>query len=170
MTVLVLVVIGESLSRSLRDLLSLRGYQAVDTPLLEETELFLRKSGGELAGIEFGDPIKPYAAVWLHATGFNAMTYQSLLAPLGLRARIAALDMRGHGRSTLPAKPRSLKSWSRFRDDVIEWLEKEAPHGVVLGGHSMGGLFLSSLLDKYVFALNISRKKDLPALCPEYRF
>tara|TARA_R110000787_G_scaffold20114_8_gene59877 strand:- start:13355 stop:14335 length:981 start_codon:yes stop_codon:yes gene_type:complete len=97
------------------------------------------KSGGELAGIEFGDPIKPYAAVWLHATGFNAMTYQSLLAPLGLRARIAALDMRGHGRSTLPAKPRSLKSWSRFRDDVIEWLEKEAPHGVVLGGHSMGG-------------------------------
>ncbi|WP_341197762.1 alpha/beta hydrolase [Hyphomonas chukchiensis] len=97
------------------------------------------KAGGELVGIEFGDPIKPYAAVWLHATGFNAMTYQSLLAPLGLRARIAALDMRGHGRTTLAAKPRSLKSWSRFRDDVIEWLEKEAPHGVVLGGHSMGG-------------------------------
>ena len=56
-----------------------------------------------MAGIEFGDPIKPYAAVWLHATGFNAMTYQSILAPLGLRARVAALDMRGHGRSTLPA-------------------------------------------------------------------
>lgn len=97
------------------------------------------KSGGEIAGIEFGDPIKPYAAVWLHATGFNAMTYQSLLAPLGLRARVAALDMRGHGRSTLPAKPRSLASWNRFRDDVIEWLDKEAPQGVVLGGHSMGG-------------------------------
>tara|TARA_R110002094_G_scaffold171900_2_gene153690 strand:- start:2628 stop:3608 length:981 start_codon:yes stop_codon:yes gene_type:complete len=97
------------------------------------------KSGGEIAGIEFGDPIKPYAALWLHATGFNAMTYQSLLAPLGLRARVAALDMRGHGRSTLAAKPRSLASWKRYRDDVIEWLEKEAPQGVVLGGHSMGG-------------------------------
>ena len=83
------------------------------------------KSGGEIAGIEFGDPIKPYAAIWLHATGFNAMTYQSLLAPLGLRARVAALDMRGHGRSTLPAKPRSLASWNRFRDDVIEWLEND---------------------------------------------
>ena len=48
----------ESLSRSLRDLLSLRGYQAVDTPLLEETELFLRKSGGELAAqmYSFNDP------------------------------------------------------------------------------------------------------------------
>lgn len=95
------------------------------------------KSGGEMAGIEFGDPIKPYAAVWLHATGFNAMTYQSMLAPLGLRARVAALDMRGHGRSSLPAK--GLSSWKKYRDDVIAFLEEEAPQGVVLGGHSMGG-------------------------------
>ena len=50
------------------------------------------KSGGEMTGIEFGDPIKPFAAIWIHATGFNAMTYQSLLAPLGLRARIGALE------------------------------------------------------------------------------
>ena len=96
------------------------------------------KSGGEMAGIEFGDPIKPFAAIWLHATGFNAMTYQSLLAPLGLRARIGALDLRGHGRTTLPKKV-SLASWNRYRDDVIEFLEKEAPQGVVLAGHSMGG-------------------------------
>ena len=96
------------------------------------------KTGGKLAGIEFGDPIKPFAAVWIHATGFNAMTYQSLLAPLGLRQRVAALDMRGHGYSTMQAKPGRMKSWHRYRDDVIEWLEKEAPHGVVLSGHSMG--------------------------------
>lgn len=97
------------------------------------------KTGGDIAGIEFGDPIKQYACVWLHATGFNSMTYQSMLAPLGLRARIAALDMRGHGKSTLKAKPSKLGSWKRYRDDVIEWLEAEAPQGVVLGGHSMGG-------------------------------
>jgi pimeloyl-ACP methyl ester carboxylesterase len=96
------------------------------------------KAGGEIAGIEFGDPIKPFAAVWLHATGFNAMTYQSMLAPLGLRARVAALDLRGHGRSSMPAKT-SFSSWNRYRDDVIEWLQREAPQGVVLGGHSMGG-------------------------------
>ncbi|WP_291062027.1 alpha/beta hydrolase [Hyphomonas sp.] len=96
------------------------------------------KTGGEMAGIEFGDPIKPYAAVWLHATGFNAMTYQSMLAPLGLRARVAALDLRGHGRSTLPTKG-PLASWNKYRDDVIAFLDEEAPHGVVLGGHSMGG-------------------------------
>lgn len=96
------------------------------------------KSGGEMTGIEFGDPIKPFAAIWIHATGFNAMTYQSLLAPLGLRARIGALDMRGHGRTTIPTRG-GLASWNRYRDDVIEFLEKEAPQGVVLGGHSMGG-------------------------------
>lgn len=94
--------------------------------------------GGEMAGIEFGDPVKPFAAIWLHATGFNAMTYQSLLAPLGLRARIGALDLRGHGRTTLPLRG-GLASWNRYRDDVIEFLENEAPQGVVLGGHSMGG-------------------------------
>lgn len=93
---------------------------------------------GEFAGLEFGDPIKDFSAVFLHATGFNAMTYQSMLAPLGLRARIGALDLRGHGRSKLKTFPR-MASWNRHRDDVIHWLEQHAPQGVVLGGHSMGG-------------------------------
>ncbi|MCI4644527.1 MAG: alpha/beta hydrolase [Hyphomonadaceae bacterium] len=93
---------------------------------------------GEIAGVEFGDPVKSFAALWLHATGFNAMTYQSILAPLGLRARVAALDLRGHGRTRLPASPGKLNSWARYRDDVIAWLDQQAPGGLVLGGHSMG--------------------------------
>ena len=42
----------------LRQLLFLHGYDAIDVPLLEETELFLRKSGGELAArlYSFTDP------------------------------------------------------------------------------------------------------------------
>jgi len=95
--------------------------------------------GGEIAGVEFGDPVKPFAALWLHATGFNAVTYQSILAPLGLRARVAAIDLRGHGHTSLPSKPSSLRSWKTYRDDVIAWIEKHAPGGIVLGGHSMGG-------------------------------
>lgn len=94
---------------------------------------------GDLAALEFGDPAKKLAAVWLHATGFNAMTYQSILAPLGLRTKIHALDLRGHGRSTLTARPQKLKSWKRYRDDVLAFLDREAPvNPVVLGGHSMG--------------------------------
>lgn len=94
---------------------------------------------GDMAALEFGDPAARLAAVWLHATGFNAMTYQSILAPLGLRTKIHALDLRGHGRSTLQAKPGNLKSWRRYRDDVIAFLDRESPtRPVVLGGHSMG--------------------------------
>ena len=94
---------------------------------------------GDMAALEFGDPAKKLAALWIHATGFNAMTYQSILAPLGLRTKVQAVDLRGHGRSTLPAKPSSLKSWKRYRDDVIAYLDREAPvNKVVLAGHSMG--------------------------------
>jgi pimeloyl-ACP methyl ester carboxylesterase len=93
---------------------------------------------GETAGIAFGDPVRPIDVLFLHATGFNAITYQSILEPLGTRMHAAAVDMRGHGRSRLPANPKKLKSWNRFRDDVIQILEKTAPEGAVLGGHSMG--------------------------------
>ena len=50
--------IRESLRRRLTALLNRHGYQPLDTPLLEPTELFLRKSGGELASqlFSFSDP------------------------------------------------------------------------------------------------------------------
>ena len=48
----------DQLQRRLTDLLSSYGYRGLDTPLLEPTELFLRKSGGELASqlFSFTDP------------------------------------------------------------------------------------------------------------------
>lgn len=94
---------------------------------------------GQTAGIAFGDPVRPIEVLFLHATGFNAVTYQSLLEPLGGQMHVAAIDLRGHGRTKLPAKPGRMKSWNRFRDDVIQVLEKVSPKGAVLGGHSMGG-------------------------------
>ncbi|MDZ4761303.1 MAG: alpha/beta hydrolase [Alphaproteobacteria bacterium] len=93
---------------------------------------------GEIAGIAFGDPVKPIEVLFLHATGFNAITYQSLLEPLGGQAHCAALDFRGHGRTKLPARSSGMKSWNRFRDDVIQFLEQTSPGGAVIGGHSMG--------------------------------
>ena len=49
----------DSLQRRLTALLHRHGYQPLDTPLLEPTELFLRKSGGELASqlFSFSDPV-----------------------------------------------------------------------------------------------------------------
>ena len=39
----------DRLVRGLAELFARRGYEPVDTPLLEETELFIRKSGGDLS-------------------------------------------------------------------------------------------------------------------------
>ncbi|MGB3626316.1 MAG: alpha/beta hydrolase [Henriciella sp.] len=100
---------------------------------------FTEFADGDMQAIEFGNPALEMAALWLHATGFNAMTYQSLLAPLGLRTKVTALDMRGHGRTTRTADPGKMKSWHRHRDDVIEFLDRNATRPVVLAGHSMGG-------------------------------
>ena len=90
-----------------------------------------------MAAIAFG-PEKPTPdIVFLHATGFNARTYRTLLAPLGERFSVLALDARGHGLTTLPAKMFGYTSWRRHRDDLIAVLENfTAP--VTLAGHSMG--------------------------------
>lgn len=94
--------------------------------------------GGQLSGIAFGDPVRPVDALFLHANGFNAITYQSILAPLGLRAHVAALDLRGHGRSKAPANPAQHVGWNIYRDDIIAAIEQLAPNGTVVAGHSMG--------------------------------
>ena len=94
--------------------------------------------GGQLAGVAYGDPVRPVDSLFLHANGFNAMTYQSILAPLGHRAHVAGIDLRGHGRSTAPAIPAKLHSWNQYRDDVIAAIKQLSPEGTVLAGHSMG--------------------------------
>jgi pimeloyl-ACP methyl ester carboxylesterase len=93
--------------------------------------------GGRMAGISFGVEKATPDIVFLHATSFNARTYRTLLAPLGDRFHVLALDARGHGRTTLPARLFGYTSWRLHRDDVIAVLEHFiAP--VTLAGHSMG--------------------------------
>lgn len=98
---------------------------------------------GVMAGLDFGDSARPHDLVFVHANGFNAKTYQTLLAPLAARLRILAVDLRGHGRSQLPTKMQGRRSWRDLGDDVAE-LAAKLGHPVWLAGHSMGGT--SSLL------------------------
>src|SRR6476661_9165210 len=71
-----------------------------------------------------------------HANGFNAETYRGLLSPLSDRFHIMACDARGHGRSTLPATPGLARGWTIFRDDLVGVLDRIAPDGAILAGHS----------------------------------
>ncbi|MHB8528473.1 MAG: alpha/beta fold hydrolase [Caulobacteraceae bacterium] len=76
--------------------------------------------------------------VFSHATGFNALTYRAVLAPLARRRRILVLDQRGHGSTSLPADPAGRVDWLDFRDDLLALSRVLGLKGVVLSGHSMG--------------------------------
>lgn len=95
--------------------------------------------GGTIAGLEFGPADRPLDVLFLHATGFNAGTYAHILAPLGDRLRVLAVDQRGHGRTTLPAEPWAYDAWIVYRDDILALLDALGETPAVMSGHSMGG-------------------------------
>lgn len=95
--------------------------------------------GGQMAAVAFGDSSsRPADVLFLHATGFNGLSYRQLLEPLG-QLGVIAPDLRGHGRTTLPAGTLDYPGWTRHRDDVIALIEK-LETAVVLAGHSMGAI------------------------------
>lgn len=98
-----------------------------------------RAGKGEMAALDFGPETRPVDVVFLHANGFNALTYRSILGPLAAGLRVLAVDQRGHGASRLAAKPEGRRSWKDFRDDLIALLDALDQPPVVLSGHSMGG-------------------------------
>ena len=94
---------------------------------------------GELAAIEMGDAARPIDIVFMHANGFNALTYRNTLAPLADRLRILAVDQQGHGLSPQRVPSESRTSWLGYRDDLVALLDQLDGQPVILAGHSMGG-------------------------------
>lgn len=96
-----------------------------------------RFADGETSYLEWGGPAGAPLLVFLHANGFNAETYKSILAPLADRFRIVAPDHRGHGLTTR-ALPAGGPRWELVRDDAIEFIRTLGVTPSVLAGHSMG--------------------------------
>ncbi|TGD98267.1 alpha/beta fold hydrolase [Methylobacterium nonmethylotrophicum] len=109
-----------------------------DTGLVRRTIEIGDPSGGRLAALEFGPAERPLDALLLHANGFNARTYRSLLEPLA-DLHVLAYDHRGHGRTTLPAEPAGRTDWWDVTNDLIALLDRLEAGPLVLIGHSMGG-------------------------------
>lgn len=97
-----------------------------------------RGGEGAISVLEFGDPDRPVDLVFVHANGFNALTYRTLLAPLSGGLRIWAPDLRGHGGTTLPTGIGGRRDWHDHRDDLVALLDVLDGPPVVLAGHSMG--------------------------------
>lgn len=98
-----------------------------------------RRGEGQMRVLDFGDPKRPVDIVFVHANGFNALTYRTLLAPLSGSLRIWAPDLRGHGATTLPTEAVGRRDWHDHRDDLVALLDALDGPPVVLAGHSMGG-------------------------------
>lgn len=81
--------------------------------------------------------------LFCHATGFCASAYKQMLGSIAGRFDIYALDMRGHGRTRLPADPARLRSWDVYAGDVAAFLDREQREGWTLAGHSMGGVVVT---------------------------
>ena len=98
-----------------------------------------RDGNGEMAALDFGDPKRPIDIVFVHANGFNARTYRTILQPLARDLRILAPDLRGHGRTLLPLHAAGRRSWRDLCDDLTALLETLDGPPATLAGHSMGG-------------------------------
>ncbi|WP_439636888.1 alpha/beta fold hydrolase [Oceanicaulis sp.] len=92
---------------------------------------------GMMAAWRWPNPGAPIL-VFAHANGFNGGAYRQLLQPLSERFEIIAPDLRGHGRTTLPADPATHTSWDIYARDLLALYDRLDRRPALLAGHSMG--------------------------------
>ena len=92
---------------------------------------------GVMAAWRWPNPGAPLL-VFAHANGFNGGVYRQVLTPLADRFEIIAPDLRGHGRTTLPAHPASHHSWNVYARDLLAFYAQLDRTPALLAGHSMG--------------------------------
>lgn len=134
---------------------------------MQAVRLEIPMAGGHAAALHWRGPDRPRAAPihFAHANGFNAETYRSVLSPLAQRGPVYASDLRGHGRSRLPATPDLMTSWKLYAEDIVAVLERLPGGPFVLGGHSMGGtasLIVAATRPDLVKALVLAEPVILP--------
>ena len=78
------------------------------------------------------------AVHFAHANGFNALAYRTLFDELSLFMRVHAIDLRGHGQTTLASNPKGLKSWQVHADDIVRTIQEIDGKPRILAGHSIG--------------------------------
>lgn len=96
---------------------------------------------GAIAALAWPAPGCP-RLVAAHGNGFNATSLKPMLSALAGRFDIIAVDLRGHGRTTLPADPRSHHGWDIYADDILHVLAALNRPADLLAGHSMGAVSL----------------------------
>lgn len=92
---------------------------------------------GEMALLTWPKPGAP-RLVFAHANGFCASAYRQMLGRLADFFDIVAPDLRGHGRSALPAHPSTHRSWDIYARDLVALNAALDRPADLAAGHSMG--------------------------------
>ena len=93
---------------------------------------------GRMALLRWPAPERP-RLVFAHANGFCASAYTAMLTRLAGRFDIVAMDLRGHGRTSLPADPATHTGWDIYADDIAAVCTRLDRAADLMAGHSMGG-------------------------------
>ncbi|MCB2111930.1 MAG: alpha/beta hydrolase [Parvularculaceae bacterium] len=104
--------------------------------------IFIALRDGEIAIRRYGRRGAP-RFLFAHANGFCASAYRQVFAAMGDRFDIYAVDLRGHGRSRLPADPLTHRSMAAYGKDVAQLLDALGDDGEgawTLAGHSLGAV------------------------------
>ncbi|MGM0451459.1 MAG: alpha/beta fold hydrolase [Pseudomonadota bacterium] len=112
------------------------------TPV-EPEELTLEVPAGSLGALAWGDPSEPLV-IALHGWLDNAASFSRLGPALARDYRVVAVDLPGHGRS-FHRPPGATYELLDYVRDLALLLDRVAPDGAVLLGHSLGGIIASLL-------------------------
>lgn len=107
-----------------------------------ESRTFKTPDGAAAAWVWPGDGAR--RLLFAHANGFNAFTYQRMLSALNALTgvEIVAVDLRGHGSTTLPADPEHHRGWDVYARDLSHLMDQLDDVPLTLAGHSMGAASL----------------------------
>ncbi len=106
------------------------------------SRISIERPDGVIAGWRWqNDGASPL--LFCHATGFCASAYKQMLQHLSGRFDVFALDMRGHGKTTLPTEIGRFRSWDVYAADISAVLDQYAKTGWTLAGHSMGAIVVT---------------------------
>lgn len=94
---------------------------------------------GEIAGWRWRRDGAP-RLLFCHANGFCASAYRVVLGAVAVAADVWAIDLRGHGRTSLPADPAALRNWEVFGRDIGAFLDRAGGGAWRLAGHSLGAV------------------------------
>jgi len=109
-----------------------------DSRLAPPTQVHVdRGRSTRIAALDWGGPGP--AVVLLHPNGFCAGLYEPLARALRQRARMVAVDLRGHGASSAPPPDPAAYGFPRLAGDVLAVVDHLALQAPAVVGGSLGG-------------------------------